>query len=70
MPRIPGISQKDAVRALGKAGFVVARQSKHIIMRKGNVVVQIPRHTEINASTMGGIARTAGLTPDQFRELL
>jgi len=70
MPKIPGISQKDAVRVLMKAGFVIARQSKHIIMRKGDMAVQIPRHTEINASTMGGIAKTAGLSPEQFRELL
>jgi hypothetical protein len=30
----------------------------------------IPRHNPINAITMGGIAKTAGLTPEQFRELL
>jgi predicted RNA binding protein YcfA (HicA-like mRNA interferase family) len=70
MPRIPGISQKDAVRALGKAGFVIARQGKHLIMSKGGVSVQIPRHTQINAITMGDIARTAGFTPEQFRKLL
>jgi len=70
MPKIPGIGQKDAVRVLEKVGFVIARQGKHLIMRRGNEAVQIPRHTEINASTMGGIAKTAGLTPEQFRELL
>jgi hypothetical protein len=30
----------------------------------------IPRHNPINAITMGGIAKSAGLTPEQFRELL
>jgi predicted RNA binding protein YcfA (HicA-like mRNA interferase family) len=70
MPKIPGISQRDAVRALGKTGFVIVRQSKHIIMRKGEVTIQIPCHSEIKATTMGGIAKTAGLTPDQFRALL
>ncbi len=30
----------------------------------------IPRHDPINAITMGAIARDAGLTPAQFRELL
>jgi predicted RNA binding protein YcfA (HicA-like mRNA interferase family) len=70
MPRILRISQRDAVRVLGKTGFVIVRQSRHIIMRKGTVTIQIPRHTEIKATTMGGIAKDAGLTPDQFRALL
>lgn len=70
MPKIPGIGQRDAVKALGRAGFTVVRQSGHIIMRKGGVSVQIPRHTQINALTMGNIAKNAGLTPEQFKALL
>jgi hypothetical protein len=30
----------------------------------------IPRHNPINAITMGGIVRDAGLTLEQFKELL
>ncbi len=33
-------------------------------------MVQVPRPTTINAYTMGHIARIAGLSPEQFRELL
>jgi len=70
MPRLPGVSQKHAMRALRKTGFSTDRQSGHVIMRKGNIVIPIPRHAEINAFTMGAIAKKAGLTPEQFRELL
>ncbi len=35
MPKIPGINHKRAIRALQKAGFRVARDSKHIIMTPG-----------------------------------
>jgi predicted RNA binding protein YcfA (HicA-like mRNA interferase family) len=70
MPRLAGISQKDAVRVFRKLGFRVARESGHIIMSNGNVRLTIPRHNPINALTMGAIAKDAGLTPDQFRELL
>jgi predicted RNA binding protein YcfA (HicA-like mRNA interferase family) len=70
MPRIPGIGQRDAVGVLEKRGFRVVRQGKHITLSNGVVMVQVPRHTTINAYTMGHIARTAGLTPEQFRELL
>jgi len=70
MPKLPGISQKDAVRVLNKHGFVIIRQGKHINMGDGEKLVQIPRHNSINAFTMGKIAKDAGLTPDQFRALL
>jgi len=58
------------VRALQKAGFQVVRQSKHIVMSDGRRIVTIPRHNPVNAFTMGGIARDAGLSVEQFRELL
>ena len=70
MPKLPGLGQRDAVRALEKAGFVIIRQGKHIIMSDGGRTVQVPRHTTINAYTMGKIAQVAGYTPEQFRSLL
>ena len=70
MPKIPGISQHDAVRIFLKLGYRIARESGHIIMSNGKTRLVIPRHNPINAITMGGIAKTAGLMPEQFRELL
>lgn len=70
MPRIPGVNHLDAVRALEKAGFQIVRQGKHIVMTNGQRIVTIPRHNPVNAFTMGGIARDAGLTVEQFRDLL
>ncbi|MBS0184434.1 MAG: type II toxin-antitoxin system HicA family toxin [Nitrospira sp.] len=58
------------MRALEKAGFRVVRQSKHIVMINGQRIVTIPRHNPVNAITMGGIVRDAGLTVDEFRALL
>ena len=60
----------DAVRALEKAGFRVIRQSKHIVMSNGERILTIPRGNPVNAFTMGGIVRDAGLTVDEFRRLL
>ena len=70
MPKLPGISQKDAIRVFQKIGYAIRRQGKHLSMNRGRSVLIIPRHTEINAITMGKIAERAGLTPEQFRELL
>ena len=70
MPKIPGVNHLDAVRALEKAGFRIVRQGKHIVMSDGTRIVTIPRHNPVNAFTMGGIARDAGLTVEQFKKLL
>ena len=70
MPKLPGVNHKDAIRALEKADFVVAREGKHTVMTDGERILTIPRHNPINAFTMGGIVRDAGLTVDEFRKLL
>lgn len=71
MPKLPGVNHLDAVRALEKAGFRIARQGKHIVMTKDDGrIVTIPRHNPVNAFTMGGIVRDAGLTIEEFKALL
>jgi predicted RNA binding protein YcfA (HicA-like mRNA interferase family) len=71
VPKLPGIPHLRAVRALEKAGFAVTREgARHIVMSKGGTFVTIPRNNPVNAYTMGGIIRDAGLTVDEFRTLL
>jgi predicted RNA binding protein YcfA (HicA-like mRNA interferase family) len=70
MPIIPGINHLRAIAALEKAGFHVLRQGAHIVMTDGTRILTIPRHNPVNALTMGGIVRDAGLSVDQFRKLL
>ena len=70
MPKLAGINHLDAVHALEKVGFRIARQGKHIVMTDGNRVITIPRHNPVNAITMGNIVRDVGLTNEKFRNLL
>lgn len=70
MPKLPGVTHTRAVRALEKAGFHIVRQGKHIVMSNGTRYVTIPRANPINAYTMGGIVKDAGLTLKEFRKLL
>jgi predicted RNA binding protein YcfA (HicA-like mRNA interferase family) len=70
VPKIPGVNHQDAVRALEKAGFRVVRQGKHIVMSDGVRILTIPRHNPVNAYTMGGIVRDAGLSVEEFQRLL
>ena len=58
------------MRVLQRAGFVIARQGKHIKMRKGAITVMVPRNNPVNAYTMGRIVIDAGLTVDEFMALL
>jgi len=70
VPKIPGVNHLAAARALEKAGFRIIRQGKHIVMSDGIRILTIPRHNPVNAFTMGGIARDAGLSVEEFKKLL
>lgn len=70
MPSLPGIDHQRAVRALEKAGFWIARQGKHIAMTNGDRIITVPRANPINAYTMAGIVKDAGLSIDEFKGLL
>ena len=46
------------------------QKQRIIAMVDGRRILTIPRHDPVDALTMGGIVRDAGLTPEQFRDLL
>ncbi len=70
MPKLPGINHRDAIRALEKAGFRIAREGKHVVLTDGTRILTIPRSNPVNPFTMGGIVRDAGLTIEEFKKLL
>jgi len=70
VPKLPGVNHLNAVRAFEKAGFRIVRQGKHVVMSDGARIITIPRHNPVNAYTMGGLVVDAGLTIEEFQELL
>ena len=70
MPSIPGINHQRAVKAFEKIGFWITRQGKHITMTNGERIITIPRTNPINAFTMAGIVKDAGLSIEEFKTLL
>ncbi len=70
MPKLPGVSHSRAVKAFEKAGFQMVRQGKHISMTNGERIIIIPRENPIDAFTMGGIIKDAGMTAEEFKKLL
>ncbi len=66
------ISHARAVKVFEKASFWVVHGSgcKHTGMTNGTRKIIIPRHTRLNPYTLKGIIRDAGLTDDEFKELV
>ncbi len=70
MPKLPGINHQRAVKAFKKIGFWIVRQGKHIAMTNCDRIITIPRASPVDAYTMAGIVRDAGLSIDDFKNLL
>ncbi len=73
MPQLPVISGREARRAFEKAGWSFNRQrGSHMILIKSGVSVNlsVPDHRELDRGLLRGLIRDAGITVDQFIELL
>ncbi len=76
--RLPrGVSGKQAISALQRAGFVPIRiKGDHQILRHPNprrgayATVAVPLHRELATGTLAGILRRVGITPEEFAALL
>ena len=67
MPRLPHVSGAEAVRALQRLGFEVARQrGSHIILRRGSSGCVVPNHREVKLGTLAGALRQAGVSVEEF----
>ncbi|MBI3111371.1 MAG: type II toxin-antitoxin system HicA family toxin [Ignavibacteriales bacterium] len=64
------LSSERVVQALSKVGFRIVKGGKHIGMSDGTRRLTIPRHKRINPYTLKGIIKDAGLTEEQFKELV
>lgn len=73
--RLPCITGGEAIRAFEKLGFTLDRikGSHHIMKRDGHRnVLTVPVHgsDDLKPGTLRGLIRGAGITLDQFCELL
>lgn len=74
MPKLPIISGMEAVKALSKIGYEADHQTgSHIILRQNKYPhrrLTVPNHKEIAKGTLRGLIKQAGLTLEEFIELL
>ena len=73
MSKLPRVSGRECVKALEKVDFYSKRQEgSHIILRRDDPFAQVvvPDHKELDRGTLRAIIRQAGLSVDEFVELL
>ncbi len=73
MAKLPVISGVKAVKAFSNAGWGASRQTRnHIIMEKigHSTTLSVPKHKELKRGTLRSLIKDAGLTVDEFVELL
>ena len=73
MARLPLLSGAKAAKAFSKAGWSAARQTgSHLIMiKQGSMVtLSIPMHSEIDRGTLRKLISIAGLSIEEFLDLL
>ena len=64
------VSTERTVRALGKVGFQVVREGKHVVLSDEMRLITVPRHRRLNPYTLRRIIRSAGLSDAEFKDLL
>mgnify|MGYP001041389757 CR=1 FL=1 len=73
MTKLPRISGRQCRRALERKGFYFKRQEgSHIILRRDKPFAQlvVPDHKELGSGTLRAILREAGVSVEEFVELL
>jgi predicted RNA binding protein YcfA (HicA-like mRNA interferase family) len=73
MSKLANISGRECIKALERAGFHVQRQKgSHIALVRDEpfALVVVPDHKELDRGTLRAIIRQAGLSVDEFVELL
>ena len=73
MAKLPIISGAEAIKAFKKAGWTQDRQKgSHVVLVKPDYrfVLTVPLHPELDRGTLRALIRAAGLTVDEFCDLL
>ena len=72
--RLPVVSGTEAVKAFRKAGYEIDEQhGSHILLRRSDPPhrrLSVPNHKERAKGTLRALIREAGLTVEEFGQLL
>lgn len=73
MGKLGNVSGKEAAKAFQRAGWTpIGQVGSHLVLVKSGVRVNlsVPQHKELSVGTLRALIRNAGLTIDEFLDLL
>lgn len=73
MPNVPVLKPRQVVKAFERLGWEVSRQrGSHIIMTKAGHIatLSVPNHSEVARGTLRSLIAKAGITIEEFLEVL
>jgi len=73
MSKLPIISGMEAIKAFTKAGWIPHRQvGSHVVLRTegSKVTLSVPKHKELKPGLLRNLIKAAGLSVEEFEELL
>jgi predicted RNA binding protein YcfA (HicA-like mRNA interferase family) len=73
MGRLGNISGKEAAKAFERAGWEpIGQVGSHLVLVKEGVRanLSVPQHRELSTGTLRALIRSAGLTVEEFLDLL
>lgn len=72
MPRLPAVKPRMVIRALLRHGFVIDHTTgSHYILIREKLRVTVPYHSrDLKRGTLASIIAQAGLTVEEFGDLL
>ncbi|MBD0327491.1 MAG: type II toxin-antitoxin system HicA family toxin [Pyrinomonadaceae bacterium] len=70
--KLPALKSKTVIKALERGGFQIRRiTGSHYILRKGKQIAVVPFHNkDLKPGTLMSIINQAGLTVEEFLDLL
>lgn len=72
MPPVPLLSAREVVAAFERFGWRVVRSGNHIMMSKEGApfTLSVPNHKQVARGTLRSLIRDAGLTVEEFVQVL
>lgn len=73
MSRLPVVSGQEAMKAFERAGWKQKRRKgSHITLTKTgkNAILTVPLHKELDRGTLRALIKAAGLSTEEFIQLL
>jgi predicted RNA binding protein YcfA (HicA-like mRNA interferase family) len=70
--KLPALKPRKVIKALERNGYYIHRVTgSHYILKKGKLRTTVPYHKkDLKSGTLASIIKQAGLTVDEFLDLL